>query len=169
MKPDYLEKFQLGVDYRETHPTKEGKRRWRYILLRSVKLHCRGLSDLAIEYKDKHGKVWARHDQSGLYVEAGYSWKGCSPKRWVWPFGWVGTPDFECTIFASLCHDVHYQFALTEHFPLHKSGVDMMFYHTIEMSGDKNIATLYFDAVRRFGRWSDRPENGEFSVLTPHD
>jgi hypothetical protein len=87
----------------------------------------------------------------------------------VWPFGWVGTPDFECTIFASLCHDVHYQFARTEHFPLHKSGVDMMFYHTIEMSGDKNIAALYFDAVRRFGRWSDRPENGEFSVLTPHD
>jgi len=165
MKPDYLTSFKLDVDYRKLEPVKEGKRRWRFITTRGVRLHRRGLSDRIIFYHDKTGKVWARHDLLGLYIEEGYAWNGCSPKRWVWPFGWVGTVDFECTLLASLCHDVHYQFARTEHFPLHKSDVDLMFYHTIAMSGEPDIASVYHAAVNKYGKWSERVANGEFSTL----
>lgn len=165
MKPDRLTSFKLGIDYRELDPVKEGKRRWRFITTRGIQLHRWGLSDRIIFYHDKTGKVWARHDQFGLYIEEGYAWNGCTPKRWVWPFGWVGTPDFECTIFASLCHDVHYQFARTEHFPLHKSDVDFLFYHTIVMAGEPGIASVYHAAVVRYGKWAGRVEDGEFSTL----
>jgi len=165
MKPDYLTAFKLGIDYRELHPTREGKRRWRFVTTRGVRLHRKGLANHIICYHDKHGKIWARHDRFGLYIEEGYAWNGCSPKYWAWPFGWVGTPDFASTIFASLCHDVHYQFALTEHFPIHKSDVDLLFYNMITMSGEAEIAALYHAAVERYGKWSGRETGGEFSTL----
>jgi len=165
MKPDRLPAFRSGIEFRLLHPTKEGKRRWRFVTARGVRLPLRNLSHHVICYHDAHGKVWARHDQFGLYIEEGYAWNGCSPKYWLPMLGWVGTPDFKCTLLASLCHDVHYQFAMTAHFPLHRSDVDNLFYHTIAMSGEAEIATLYFTAVNKYGTWAGRPEKGEFSTL----
>jgi hypothetical protein len=80
-------------------------------------------------------------------------------------FGWCGTPDFKSTLLASLCHDVQYQFSRTEHFPLNRSDVDALFYETICMAGDEDIARIYHGAVRKFGSWTDKPRNGEFSTL----
>lgn len=160
-----LPAFKEGWEYRQLHPTKEGGRRWRYVTTKGIRLRVDGITDYTIRYHDATGKVWARHDKFGLYVEEGYAWNGCSPKRWVWPFGWVGTPDFQCTILASLCHDIGYQFSRTEHFPLSKAQVDALFYHTIDMLGEHEIAGIYHGAVQKFGRWDDRPRNGEFSTV----
>lgn len=165
MKPKKLPEFRSGIEYRQLHPTKEGGRIWRFVTCRGVRLSMSGITDKIICYHDSYGKVWARHDQFGIYVEEGYAWNGCSPKRWVWPFGWIGTPDFKCTLIASLFHDIGYQFGCTEHFPLHKSDVDLIFYHTIAMHGDEEIARIYHGAVQKFGTWSGRPKNGEFSTL----
>lgn len=166
MKPTSpLPEFRENIEYRQLHPTKEGGKRWRFVTLCGIRLRIDGITDKTICYHDRTGKIWARHDKFGLYVEEEYTWNGCSPKRWVWPFGWMGTPDFKSTILASLCHDVGYQFACTEHFPLTRSDVDAIFYHTIAMHGDEELAGIYHGAVRKFGSWPAQPRNKEFSTL----
>jgi len=165
MNPSGLPPFTEGHEYRQLHPTKEGGKRWRFVTTRGIRLPIKGITDKLICYHDETGYVWARHDRFGLFVEEGYAWNGCSPKRWVWPFGWCGTPDFQCTRLGSLTHDIGYQFARTEHFPLNRSDVDALFYHTIAMTGEVKIASLYHGAVRKLGSWADKPRNGEFSTL----
>jgi hypothetical protein len=165
MIPCDLPQFIEGRQFRQLHPTREGGKRWRYKTLRGIRLPVKGITEHTIVYHDATGKAWARHDRFGLYVEEGYAWNGCSPKRWVWPFGWMGTPDFKCTHLASLTHDVQYQFSRTDHFPLNRSEVDAMFRNTIELAGCDDIARIYYEAVRKFGSWSDKPKNGEFSTL----
>lgn len=164
MKPDHLPEFLNGLQYAEISP-QFSNGRWRYITKTGIRLPIKNVTESVIFYHDASGKIWARHDKFGLYIEPGYAWNGCSPKRWIWPLGWVGTIDFESTILASLCHDVHYQFARTEHFPLHRSDVDELFYHCIHMAGDKVIAGVYYRFVREFGTWAGRPKFGEFSTL----
>jgi hypothetical protein len=165
MKPHDLPSFDEQDHYRQLHPTREGGRRWRFVTQRGIRLPVKGITDTTIVYHDSRGKPWARHDRFGVYVEAGYAWNGCSPKRWVWPFGWMGTPDFDCTRLASLVHDIHYQFCRTAHFPLHKCQVDSLFYECIAMTGNIEIASLYHGAVVKHGRWSEKPHNGEYSTL----
>lgn len=166
MKPSLLPSFREGHEYRQLHPTKEGGKRWRFVTCKGIRLPHGGIEDgRVIMYHDATGKVWAHHDKFGSYVHEGYAWNGCSPKRWVWPFGWMGTPDLHCTRLASLFHDIGYQFCRTEHFPFHKSDIDLLFFHTISMTGNDDIARLYYEAVRNFGKWSDKPRNGEFSTL----
>ena len=157
-------KFRKGWEYREMHPTKEGNRIWRFKLLHGVRIKVEGITTNNIVYHDAAGKPWARHDKFGIYIEEGYAWNGCSPKRWVWPHWW-GTPDFKCTLAASLAHDVHYQFSRTAHFPSNRSEVDSLFYDMILANGDFEIARIYHGAVRKWGSWSDKPSNGEFSTL----
>ena len=157
--------FEEGRHFRQLHPTREGKRLWRYTTTRGIRVSIHGLTEHAIVYHDATGRPWARHDRFGIYIEEGYAWNGCSPKRWVWPFGWMGTPDFKCTLLASLCHDVGYQFSRTDHFPLNKSDVDSLFYDTIYMAGEPDIAAVYHGAVCKFGKWTEKPNNGEFSTL----
>jgi hypothetical protein len=136
------------------------------VTLKEILLPMRGIvDDHAVLYHDKTGKVRARHDKFGLHIEAGYAWNGCSPKRWYPVLGWVGTPDFECTRLASLCHDVGYQFGATEHFPLTKYTVDATFYHCIHMAGDRDIAAIYHGAVDRYGKWPPTPRDGEYSSI----
>jgi hypothetical protein len=165
MKPTDLPPFEEGREYRQLHPTREGGKRWRFITTRGIRLPVKGITEKTIVYHDATGKSWARHDRFGIYVEEGYAWNGCSPKRWVWPFGWMGTPDFECTRLASLIHDIGYQFARTEHFPMHKSDVDSLFFECIAMTGNADLASIYHGAVVKCGRWTDKPQNGEFSTL----
>lgn len=164
MKPDAIPPFSEDCEYRQLHPTKEGKRRWRYATNRGTRINIRGLSERNIYFHDCSGKVWGRIDRFGIYIEENYAWNGCSPKRWYPIFGWVGTPDLN-TQLASLVHDFLYQFSRTEHFPLHKSEVDSIFYHIICMLGEEDIAAIYHGAVCRFGKWSDKPDNGEFSTV----
>jgi hypothetical protein len=167
MRPESLPPFQEGRHYRQLHPTREGGKRWRFVTMRPTRLKIIGIVPLGtvISFRSADGVERGRIDYHGIVLAEGYAWNGCSPKRWVWPFGWMGTPDWECTRLASGFHDLLYQFARTEHFPLNRSDVDSIFYHCIEMSGDGEMAGIYHGAVRKFGSWTDKPRNGEYSVL----
>jgi hypothetical protein len=55
-------------------------------------------------------KVWASYENERLRIEKDYAWNGASPARKV--FGvWVGPPCPHSVIFASLYHDLGWQFA----------------------------------------------------------
>ncbi len=169
MKPSTLPEFAEGVHYRQQHPTKEAARRWRFVSLVDRMIVPDGIEDIMEDrrtgYYDAKGQQWMVIDRRGIKIRAGYAWNGCSPKKWVWPFGWTGTPDYQSTILASMFHDSLYQFARTTHFPFNRSDVDALFYHTIAMSGSPRIAGIYHGAVRKCSSWSGRPKNGEYSKL----
>jgi hypothetical protein len=163
----YLPPFVEGMQYRQQHPTQEAGRRWRFVFLKDVLLTPDGISErlgcTRATFYDAKGQQWMKIDKYGILIRAGYAWNGCSPKRWVPIFGWVGTPDFPSTILASGFHDSLYQFAMTKHFPFTRAEVDALFYHTIHMSGGRCIAGTYHGAVQKFASWKDRPKNGEYS------
>lgn len=166
--PATLPEFVVAKHYRQLHPTREGRRRYRFVSMRHVRVNCHGLvnRDSVIQFRDARGHVWMTLDKFGILIAENYAWNGCSPKRWVWPFGWCGTPDFACTILASLVHDALYQFSATAHFPLDREHCDAIFREIIDLHGEDEIADIYHGAVRKFGSWSARPKNGEFSTLS---
>ena len=168
MKPDLLPKFIHGQHYRDLDPVAEGHKRWRFKTTRGMRLPIKQmaniLGDSIVFYHDAEGRIRGRHDRFGVYINEDYAWNGCSPKRWVWPLGWLGVPDFEDTRLASLFHDFHYQFARTEHFILHRSEADATFYHCIDMAGSPRIADIYHDAVVKYGSWVNKKHNRVFST-----
>jgi hypothetical protein len=165
--PDYVE----GVDFRQLHPTQEGARRWRFTGLHKLRLRQKGLveGNSVIRFYDKHGKMWLQADQHGWLIVEGYSHNGCTPKRWVWPFGWMGTPDFPCgrentaVVLASAFHDAHYQFHACANMPLNRSDADAIFRQIMILGGAEEVADIYFKAVQKFGSWSGRATDGEHS------
>jgi hypothetical protein len=164
MKPDRLPEFVRGKHFRKLNTRVEGYRRWKFITLQGIRLSIPGLTSGIVMFHDDAGHVWGRMDRFGIYIEPGYCWNGCSPKRWVWPVGLVGVFDFKETILASLFHDFMYQFASTEHFPLHRSDTDIIFHHCIEMAGAPRLARVYHHFVDRYGSWTGRAEQGAFST-----
>lgn len=168
MQPDRLPEFVEGRNYRELHPVTEGHKTWRFVTTRGLRVPIRQMANLVsgvVLFHDATGKVWGHLDRFGLYIEEGYAWNGCSPKKWIWPLGWCGTPDFEATILASCVHDFLYQFARTEHFPLHRSDVDALFYHCVAMAGAPRVAGTYHAAVVKYGSWAGQPDEGAYSTL----
>lgn len=165
--PEYVE----GCQFRQLHPTKEGARRWRFTATRHIRLHMEGLveGNSVIHFYDRHGKQWIQADRYGWLLAEGYAHNGCTPKRWVWPFGWMGTPDFPCgrqntaVVLASAFHDAHYQFHACAHMPLNRSDADAIFHRVMQLGGAEEVADIYFKAVRKFGSWSGRPTDGEHS------
>ncbi len=110
---------------------------------------------------------WLRISESGDIVvkgsnQQGYAWDGCSPKFNVFDLFLIGTPDgrkhvisgHPPTYFASLIHDVLYQFH--REFEVDRKVVDQLF---LEYLGDFQLRYLYYAAVRLFGAapWN-RPE-----------
>ncbi len=171
-----LENFHVGefkrdVHYRCLHPIDEGKRIWRFTYIRDNFLCVPDLlpAGQVISFRDKTGKEWMRMVSDGIWIRAGYSWNGCTPKYYfLWR--WWGTPDFECTVHGSGVHDALYQFSCTPDFPLHRSDCDDIFKKLILLNGGKPwIANLYHKAVRKFGRWDGDPsDKGECSVILHH-
>lgn len=141
--------------YRELHPINEGKRKWRYIVTDTIKLRMigGGLGHRNCQLLI-NGKVIAEIKNGFLIIYAGYAWNGCSPKRYVgWPpFGmWVGTPDFEETIMASLGHDVLFQFSALLDYCMNE--VNMFFFNWMEVDGlDESLVDIYHGAVKNFGK-----------------
>jgi hypothetical protein len=87
----------------------------------------------------------------------GYAWDGCSPKFKIkdWYFGtWEAVLNFDTgqskTYYASLIHDVFYQFAKDVRSFVRRKEVDREFYNILKR--DKfRYALLYYIAVRLFG------------------
>jgi hypothetical protein len=159
---------QGALNYRELSPA-EGKHRWRFISMSQNLLVFRKEdvpNAVNAEFIDASGKKWLSIE-CGInvvmfIVEAGYTWNGATPKRWVWPFGWVGTPDFQSTRLATFWHDVFCQFQLCEHMPLTRKQIDEIFCYLIT---NPIIARIYYAGVRAGGSMFGRTTHGEYSKL----
>ena len=112
---------------------------------------------------------WVKLSQDGMVVVKGtnykgYAWDGCSPK---WKFKdfylgtWEAVLNFDTgqakTYYASLIHDVFYQFSKDLRGFVKRKEVDREFYNILKR--DKfRAAPLYYYAVRLFGWlfWGNR-------------
>ena len=91
-----------------------------------------------------------------LFIPAGYSWDGCTPKLRIGGKLVIGTPDGQIhpetgkprTYYASLVHDALYQFSPKHGIP--RKQIDDLFLEMLRMSGFRS-AGLYHRAVRWFG------------------
>lgn len=112
---------------------------------------------------------WFRLEPDGLIVvkgthEDGYSWDGCSPK---WKTGgmYFGTPEAVIndttrqsrTYYASLIHDLFYQFSSDVKDIVKRREVDDEFYAILRRDRFA-MAPYYYRAVRMFGWiWWGKP------------
>lgn len=87
----------------------------------------------------------------------GYAWDGCSPKMKIkdWYLGtWEAVLNFDTvqskTYYASLVHDVFYQFAKDIREFVKRKEVDREFYNILKRDGMR-FAKIYYVGVRLFG------------------
>ncbi|MFA5197799.1 MAG: hypothetical protein WC437_05275 [Patescibacteria group bacterium] len=105
---------------------------------------------------------WFKLASDGVVVvkgthQKGYAWDGCSPKFKIkdWYFGtWEAVLNFETgqskTYYASLVHDVFYQFAKDVRSFIKRKEVDQEFLNILKRDGLR-FAKLYYIFVRLFG------------------
>jgi len=87
----------------------------------------------------------------------GYAWDGCSPKVKLFDI-YLGTPEAALnfatgqskTYYASLVHDVFYQFSRDVKNIVPRKAVDQEFYKILK-TNQFRLAKLYYIAVRLFG------------------
>ncbi len=107
--------------------------------------------DRHLEFVDAKGNCWLQLEGRLYVVKAGYSWNGCSPrplgKYGIW---WLGTPDVQATIRASLAHDAGYQMMDCEDFPYTRAQIDRLFLKIMQ-AGGWPLARVYWAAVRVCG------------------
>ena len=113
---------------------------------------------------------WFRLDPDGMITVKGtnglgYSWDGCSPK-WKLKGMYFGTPEAVLnnetrqsrTYYASLIHDIFYQFSNEVKGIIKRREADEEFYSILKRDGFK-MARLYFWSVRCFGWiWWGKPK-----------
>jgi len=105
---------------------------------------------------------WMKLEKDGVVTikgthYKGYSWDGCSPKFKIGDI-YVGTWEavlctgtgFSKTYYASLVHDVFYQFSKKVSSFVKRKEVDKEFYAILKRDGFR-FAKLYYTAVRLFG------------------
>ncbi len=111
-----------------------------------------------VEFRDRKGGVRARISKAGVItVIAGYAWDGCTPKFCLFDV-LFGIPDGAVhrdtgrpkVYYASLVHDVLYQFADHPVMPYRRREADGFF---LRLMTETEFAPrhLYFIAVRIFG------------------
>ena len=144
------------------------KRLYRFTLIEPHKWNCGyTLYNLQLgevrHFADKNGKVWLTiHHNGDFLISAGYSWDGCSPKLAKIGNFWIGVPDGRINpetgkhqaYFATLIHDILYQFKHKDHMPFSRREMDKFFYQLLKESNFR-FTKLYFWAVRLLGGiWS---------------
>jgi hypothetical protein len=154
--------FDLDFDYREQSPV-EAKRRWRWKSIRRNELRLSFNMGVYAAFFDANGIERGRIEGDKFIIHRSYAWNGCSPKKWVPVFGWIGTPDYPDNLQASFWHDFLCQFRDTAHFPLSKEQVDQIFLEILRYR-DFRWAGLYHGAVRDFGPMFKGPADGSYSV-----
>ena len=141
------------MNYRILHPTKEGKRKYRFA---AVGVNCTALKGKLsqhpnVEFYSADGTLRAWIKNGWIFATNEYFWNGCSPKKYVgfYPLGaWIGTPDFDGSIEASFWHDVLYQFSAVGMYDAHDANYQ--FLYLMERNGFL-LASHYFDAVEAYG------------------
>ena len=105
---------------------------------------------------------WMKLSNDGILLikgtnEEGYAWDGCSMKFKFLDI-YLGTPEGVLnrvtqkskTYFATLVHDVLYQFSDDIKASVKRKEVDEVFYRILKRD-DFKLARLYYGAVRAFG------------------
>lgn len=103
-----------------------------------VQIHGMPVSD-PVGFYDDEGRLWLTLNKNGLFIEAGYSWDGCT-----------GVPDKDEAMLACFVHDALCQFKNAEQMPLTKRQIDEIFYLIMKASGFCG-AWLYWAGVRMMG------------------
>ncbi len=112
---------------------------------------------------------WFKLDKDGTMIVKGtrykgYAWDGCSPK-WKIKEMYFGTPEAVLndttrrsrTYYASLIHDIFYQFSSEIKDIIKRREADEEFYNILKRDGFK-MARLYYWGVRCFGwLWWGKP------------
>lgn len=145
--PISIPEFIENKHFRELSP-KEGKYKYRYITMEDIEVKFKYFlisSNKKLEYMDPSGKVWLTIYQHSMIISKNYAWNGCSPKRWIGV--WLGTPDFDETIVASLIHDVGIQFYQDPTFPFTRPECDEMFKYILIKNNFK-YSDLYYRGVK---------------------
>jgi hypothetical protein len=106
--------------------------------------------------------AWFRLEKDGTVIvkgtnKKGYAWDGCSPKIKIKDV-YFGTPEAVLnydkgkskTYYASLIHDVFYQFSKSVKSFITRKEVDKEFYIMLKEENFR-FARLYYRAVRLFG------------------
>ena len=140
--------------YRELHPTREGKRKWRFVTTKRITLPLYGLGRMHPNcLLGVQGKTIAKIHDGKLYIYPGYAWNGCSPKRYIgWPpiGAWIGTMDFPGTRLASLGHDVLFQYSTLLRYSM--NVVNDQFFLWMDDAGlEDDIRDIYHGAVHKYG------------------
>lgn len=160
-----LPSFERGKDFEELSP-KDGKNTYRYKTKRCAIVRWSGCvpKGTKISFYDKNGREWLYIDDHHFIIHNHYAWDGCTPKKHIPIFGWVGTPDTEKTILASLIHDVLCQFQDTEHMPLSRYQIDNIFKNILK---DKKFIfhDIYYMGVR-IGALTHRKNNENYSRIS---
>lgn len=119
--------FTENLDYKELSP-KDGKYKYKFVTLKDINIEFSdslGLRNSKLIFKDSKDRIWLTIIENKIVISKNYAWDGCTPKKW-WGIWW-GSPDFEKTILASLIHDVLLQFHQTDHFPISRYDIDLIF------------------------------------------
>jgi len=138
--------------HRELHPTKEGKRLYRFatVGIGSLPLFNRTKKHRNCILKHR-GIERARIFNGRLFWTHDYAWNGCSPKYYIgWPpIGkWIGTPDPPKSRRKSLGHDILFQFGRLLDITFEEANYHFLLWG--EMDGFE-LAQTYYDAVSCFG------------------
>lgn len=105
---------------------------------------------------------WMRLTPEGVIIVKGthiqgYAWDGCSPK-WKFKNIYFGTPesilnkftDRSRTFYASLIHDILYQFSYDLKYIIDRKEADLEFYKIMDRDNFE-LKNLYYHMVRLFG------------------
>lgn len=157
--------------YRKLHPTKEGKRKLRFVTTRidSLPLFGRAKNHRNCLLKCNQGIVRAGITKGRLWWNPGYAWNGSSPKRYIgiYPLGfWIGTPDFKKTLRPSLGHDILFQFSSLIDISFDEANHHFLLW--LETEGFRG-AELWHDAVDALGmsHWNKNQEGLTIEYLFP--
>ena len=139
---------------RRLHPTHEGGRKYRFVLTKRFHYMLRGAiaKHPDVSFYDASGMRWAHIRSGTLYIEKGYAWNGCSPKYYIGspPIGkWIGTPDFDGSLEASLVHDVLFQFSAVAKYTFEDCNKQFLL---IMQNDNFSLADTYYAAVCKLGR-----------------
>jgi len=106
---------------------------------------------------------WFKLDKDGTVTvkgshKKGYAWDGCSPKFKFRDVCLIGIPDAVLnwktkkpkTYYASMIHDVFYQFSYAVKSFVSRKEVDLLFYDILKENNFR-LAKVYYGAVRLLG------------------
>lgn len=106
----------------------------------------------------RNGKLWAALYKGRIVISKDYAWDGCSPKFNILDLFTPGTPDGRInvvtmkpkTYYASLVHDVFYQFRDELKVAVNRKMADQIFLQIMK-ENDFMLRYIYYAAVRIFG------------------